>query len=329
VVPGVRICSSATALEPRSRWAPRTCAAARSRSVGRLLDYGGEPHWGSGAACCALLRGGPSSSRGLRSRSSGRTCTLSATRRGLNTRGSHGRHLSLSGGSIVAESGVTIGGPRPIARQLVTTTGVPWRLCPSSPLFSSPCRPTGCLPAPPHPTPLPILPVRAGFLAAFLVFELPAGRVVRRRPGLSWLPGIVATWGLLQVATAAVHILWLFGVTRTLLRAVEVGLSGSVMAALSRTLPRGHHARAWVVFFSVPAGGLIVLLAPGTQPANRVPAWAVAGLGGVAVALAAGCRMALGRGVSAAGRGRVSRGACCCEPRGLPSCATRTRCRSS
>lgn len=95
----------------------------------------------------------------------------------------------------------------------------------------------------------------AAFFVGYAALEVPSNLLLARFGARRWLARIMATWGLISVATAFVHTPTQFTVMRFALGVAEAGFYPGVVLYLSAWFPGEH--RAWAIsrfYVALPAG---------------------------------------------------------------------------
>lgn len=112
------------------------------------------------------------------------------------------------------------------------------------------------------------------FFVGFILFEVPSNALLARIGARKTLVRIMATWGVVTIATLFVHDEFTFYVARFLLGVAEAGFFPGALYLLSRWFPSARRTRMTAVFFiGVPVSGVLGSLVSG---------WIMHALGGVA-----------------------------------------------
>ncbi|WP_372661741.1 MFS transporter [Amycolatopsis kentuckyensis] len=112
------------------------------------------------------------------------------------------------------------------------------------------------------------------FFVGFILFEVPSNALLARIGARKTLVRIMATWGVVTIATLFVQDEFTFYVARFLLGVAEAGFFPGALYLLSRWFPSARRTRMTAVFFiGVPVSGVLGSLVSG---------WIMHALGGVA-----------------------------------------------
>ncbi|MGK3208091.1 MFS transporter [Amycolatopsis sp. MEPSY49] len=112
------------------------------------------------------------------------------------------------------------------------------------------------------------------FFVGFILFEVPSNALLARIGARKTLVRIMATWGVVTIATLFVRDEFTFYVARFLLGVAEAGFFPGALYLLSRWFPSARRTRMTAVFFiGVPVSGVLGSLVSG---------WIMHALGGVA-----------------------------------------------
>ncbi|SEF19613.1 Nitrate/nitrite transporter NarK [Amycolatopsis pretoriensis] len=112
------------------------------------------------------------------------------------------------------------------------------------------------------------------FFVGFILFEVPSNALLARIGARKTLVRIMATWGVVTIATLFVQDEITFYVARFLLGVAEAGFFPGALYLLSRWFPSARRTRMTAVFFiGVPVSGVLGSLVSG---------WIMHALGGVA-----------------------------------------------
>ncbi|MFJ7219038.1 MFS transporter [Amycolatopsis sp. NPDC098790] len=112
------------------------------------------------------------------------------------------------------------------------------------------------------------------FFVGFILFEVPSNALLAKIGARKTLVRIMATWGVVTIATLFVQDEFTFYVARFLLGVAEAGFFPGALYLLSRWFPSARRTRMTAVFFiGVPVSGVLGSLVSG---------WIMHALGGVA-----------------------------------------------
>ncbi|MEU4654056.1 MFS transporter [Streptomyces sp. NPDC023723] len=102
------------------------------------------------------------------------------------------------------------------------------------------------------------------FFVGFILFEVPSSALLARLGARKTLIRIMASWGVVTIATSLVHNEITFYVARFLLGAAEAGFFPGALYFLSRWFPSARRTRMTAVFFAgVPVSGVLGSLMSG------------------------------------------------------------------
>ncbi|MFJ8932797.1 MFS transporter [Streptomyces sp. NPDC102364] len=103
------------------------------------------------------------------------------------------------------------------------------------------------------------------FFVGFILFEVPSSALLARLGARKTLIRIMASWGVVTIATSLVHNEVTFYVARFLLGVAEAGFFPGALFFLSRWFPSARRTRMTAVFFAgVPVSGVLGSLMSGS-----------------------------------------------------------------